>query len=70
MDHVTREGISSKLFYQRFLSRNKPVFVIEGSSDWAAMTKWSQDYLVTQTKETQGLNQEWDFRQKAELVTE
>ena len=70
MDHVTREGISSKLFYQRFLSRNKPVFVIEGSSDWPAMTKWSQDYLVIQTKETQGLNQEWDFRQTAELVTE
>jgi hypothetical protein len=72
MDHVTKDGISSKLFYQRFLSRNRPVFVIEGSSDWPAMTIWdSQDYLVRQTKETQGMNQEWDFKhQTAELVTE
>lgn len=27
VDHLTREGMTHKLFYQRFLSRNKPVFV-------------------------------------------
>jgi hypothetical protein len=47
MDHINAADMTAKMFYQNYLSLNKPVFVVEGCTDWPAMTKWSnQEYLA------------------------
>lgn len=41
VDHIYAGDMTPKMFYQDYLTVNKPVFVMEGASDWPAMTKWN-----------------------------
>jgi hypothetical protein len=40
VDRIIWHKLEHKTFYQNYLSVNRPIIVAQGSSDWAAMTKW------------------------------
>lgn len=62
--------MTPKKFYQNYLAMNKPVFVMEGASDWLAMSKWKDEkYLADQTKRTQAYNADWEFQNQRQQVT-
>lgn len=71
VDHVYAGDVTPKMFYQDYLIVNKPLFVVEGATEWPAMRKWgNQKYLADQTKNTQALNLEWEFEnQRMEVTT-
>ena len=71
VDHINANDVTPKMFYQDYLTVNKPLFVVEGATEWPAMRKWSnQKYLADQTKNTQALNLEWEFEnQRMEVTT-
>lgn len=71
VDHIYAGDVTPKMFYQDYLTVNKPLFVVEGATEWPAMRKWgNQKYLADQTKNTQALNLEWEFEnQRMEVTT-
>lgn len=71
MDHIYFSDMTPKMFYQDYLSVNKPVFVVEGAADWPALTKWQdQEFMATQIKKTQSLNLEWEhLNERTEVTT-
>lgn len=53
VDHYNVAEMTPKIFYQNYMSLNKPVFVWDGAKDWLAMSKWKdKKYLADQTKRT------------------
>jgi hypothetical protein len=38
--------LTSKKFYRYFLTQNMPLLLVDGCSDWPALHKWSDEYLV------------------------
>jgi hypothetical protein len=46
VDHIYAGDVTPKMFYQDYLTVNKPLFVVEGASEWPAMRKWNEKYLA------------------------
>lgn len=40
VDRIIWHKLDNKLFYQKYLSGNRPIFVGQGTTDWKAKEKW------------------------------
>lgn len=46
VDAMAQAEVDSKVFYQEFLRKNKPLVVLDGATAWPALVKWSEeDYI-------------------------
>ena len=40
-----RQSLPKEEFFARYKGENRPVILVGGMQDWAAMTRWNPDYL-------------------------
>ena len=44
---ITTNELTTKVFYKKFLSKNRPVLVEDGAKKWIAIEKWKDfKYIV------------------------
>ena len=76
-DEISQKELTLKHFYMKYLTKNKPVKVVDGCQDWPGISKWKNiTYMTTQAKITQGSNFIWrqsinsddDLQKKLELL--
>ena len=47
-DELTKKELSQKYFYMNYLTKNKPVKVVDGCEDWPAINKWNNRTYLTE----------------------
>ena len=43
---MTTNQLDRHKFYRYFLTQNAPLHIVDGASQWPALKKWSQEYLL------------------------